>query len=82
MALNPPAGIGELHGALHKSLADVALVYSQTPLSYPPGSKWQYSNTGIAVLARRLLDSAQYNAVGEGQRRGRTELAERRRRRT
>ena len=54
MALNPPAGIGELHGALHKSLADVALVYSQTPLSYAPGSKWQYSNTGIAVLARVL----------------------------
>jgi len=54
MALNPPAGIGELHGALHKSLADVALVYSQTPLSYVPGSKWQYSNTGIAVLARVL----------------------------
>ena len=54
MALNPPAGIGELHGALHKSLADVALVYSQTPLTYAPGSKWQYSNTGIAVLARVL----------------------------
>ncbi len=54
MALNPPAGIGELHGALHKSLADVALVYSQTPLSYVPGSKWQYSNTGLAVLARVL----------------------------
>ncbi len=54
MALNPPAGIGELHGALHKSLADVALVYSQTPLSYTPGTKWQYSNTGIAVLARVL----------------------------
>ncbi len=54
MALNPPAGIGELHGALQKSLADVALVYSQTPLSYVPGSKWQYSNTGIAVLARVL----------------------------
>ncbi len=54
MALNPPAGIGELHGALHKTLADVALVYSQTPLSYVPGTKWQYSNTGIAVLARVL----------------------------
>lgn len=52
MALNPPAGIGELHGALHKSLADVALVYSQTPLSYAPGSKWSYSNAGMAVLAR------------------------------
>lgn len=54
MPLNPPPGIGELHGALHKPLADVALVYSQTPPGYPPGSKWQYSNGGIAVLARIL----------------------------
>jgi CubicO group peptidase (beta-lactamase class C family) len=54
LPLNPPPGIGELHGALHKPLADVALVYSQTPVSYPPGSKWQYSNAGIAVLARIL----------------------------
>lgn len=52
MRLNPPAGIGELHGALHKSLADVALVYSQTPLDHEPGTKWQYSNAGLATLAR------------------------------
>lgn len=52
MPLNPPPGIGELHGALHKSLADVALVLSQQPLEFEPGSKWQYSNTGIAALAR------------------------------
>lgn len=52
MPLNPPAGIGELHGALHKSLADVALVLSQQPLEFEPGTKWQYSNTGIAALAR------------------------------
>ncbi|MBM3782791.1 MAG: beta-lactamase family protein [Acidobacteria bacterium] len=52
MMLNPPPGIGELHGALHKSLADVSLVLSQQPLEFEPGSKWQYSNTGTAVLAR------------------------------
>ncbi|MBL8239566.1 MAG: beta-lactamase family protein [Bryobacterales bacterium] len=52
MMLNPPPGIGELHGALHKSLADVTLVLSQQPLEFEPGSKWQYSNTGIATLAR------------------------------
>jgi len=52
MMLNPPAGIGELHGALHKSLADVTLVLSQQPLEFEPGAKWQYSNTGIAALAR------------------------------
>lgn len=52
MMLNPPPGIGELHGALHKSLADVALVLSQQPLEFEPGTRWQYSNTGIAALAR------------------------------
>ncbi len=52
MVLNPPAGIGELHGALHKTLAEVVLIYSQTPIQFEPGSKWQYSNAGIATLAR------------------------------
>ncbi len=52
MMLNPPAGIGELHGALHKSLKDVALILSQQPLLFEPGTRWAYSNTGIAVLAR------------------------------
>jgi hypothetical protein len=33
------------------------------------------------AIAHRLLDGAQYNAIGEGQRRGRPELAQRRRRR-
>ncbi len=54
MILNPPPGIGELHGALHKSLADVILVASQQPLNFDPGAKWQYSNMGIAALARIL----------------------------
>jgi CubicO group peptidase (beta-lactamase class C family) len=52
MSLNPPPGIGELHGALHKTLAEAVLVISQQPLEFEPGSKWQYSNTGIATLAR------------------------------
>jgi CubicO group peptidase (beta-lactamase class C family) len=54
MMLNPPPGIGELHGALHKSLPEVALVISQQPLQFDPGTKWQYSNMGIAALARIL----------------------------
>jgi CubicO group peptidase (beta-lactamase class C family) len=33
-------------------LADVVLVESQQPLDFDPGTKWQYSNTGIAALAR------------------------------
>ena len=52
MSLNPPEGIKELHGALHKTLAEVVLVESQQPLEFDPGTKWQYSNNGIAALAR------------------------------
>ena len=52
MMLNPPPGIGELHGALHKTLAEVVYVVSQQPLEFEPGSKWQYSNMGIATVAR------------------------------
>lgn len=52
LATNPPPGIGELHGALHKSLAEVVLVVSQQPLNFDPGTRWLYSNLGIATLAR------------------------------
>ncbi|MBM3727889.1 MAG: beta-lactamase family protein [Acidobacteria bacterium] len=52
MPLNPPAGIGELPGALHKTLAEAVLVFSQQPLLFDPGTAWSYSNTGIATLAR------------------------------
>jgi CubicO group peptidase (beta-lactamase class C family) len=52
MMLNPPAGIQELHGALHKTLNEAVLVLSQQPLEFDPGTKWQYSNTGIASVAR------------------------------
>ena len=51
MILNPPPGIGELHGALHRTLAEVVLVESQQPLLFDPGTRWSYSNTGIAALA-------------------------------
>lgn len=54
MILNPPRAIGELHGALHKSLADVVLIESQQPLQFQPGTRWSYSNTGIAALARLI----------------------------
>jgi CubicO group peptidase (beta-lactamase class C family) len=52
MILNPPPGIGELHGALHRTLAEVVLVESQQPLLFDPGTRWSYSNNGIAALAR------------------------------
>jgi hypothetical protein len=52
MSLNPPPGIGELHGALHKTLAEAVAIFSQQPLEFEPGSKWQYSNTGLATAGR------------------------------
>jgi len=52
MMLNPPAAVGELHGALHVTLKEASLVFAQQPLLFQPGTKWSYSNTGIAALAR------------------------------
>jgi CubicO group peptidase (beta-lactamase class C family) len=52
MSTNPPEAMKELHGALNKTLAEAVLVESQQPLEFDPGTKWLYSNTGIAALAR------------------------------
>ncbi len=48
----PPPGIGELYQKLDRVLADAVLVFSQQPLDFEPGSKWNYSNAGIATLGR------------------------------
>jgi CubicO group peptidase (beta-lactamase class C family) len=75
MSTNPPEAIKELHGALHKTLAEVVLVESQQPLDFDPGTRWQYSNTGIAALARiievvsgmyfeKFLDSRIFQPLG------------------
>ena len=34
------------------TLGDMALLYSQRPLLFPPGSQWQYCNSGINTLGR------------------------------
>jgi CubicO group peptidase (beta-lactamase class C family) len=34
------------------SLAELAMAYSQQPLRFPPGTKWEYSNAGINTLGR------------------------------
>ena len=36
----------------HKTLAEVVAMGSQHPLDFEPGTKWQYSNIGIAALGR------------------------------
>ena len=50
LPLNPPPGIKELHGALHKTLAETVAIESQQPIDFDPGSKWHYSNGGIAAV--------------------------------
>ncbi len=34
------------------TLGEMVLAYSQLPLQFTPGSKWSYSNTGMATLGR------------------------------
>ena len=34
------------------SLAELVLLYSQRPLRFPPGSRWEYSNAGMNTLGR------------------------------
>ncbi len=48
----PPAGLAELYQKMDRPLADAALVYSQLPLEFEPGTEWRYSNPGIATLGR------------------------------
>jgi CubicO group peptidase (beta-lactamase class C family) len=52
MAGGPPAGIRELLSKLDRTLAEAVAIYSQQPLEFEPGTKWLYSNPGIATLGR------------------------------
>jgi len=54
MATLPPEGMGgvNFYYNMTKTLAEAASIYSQMPLDFDPGSQWQYSNPGIAVLGR------------------------------
>jgi CubicO group peptidase (beta-lactamase class C family) len=48
---NPP-GFGDLYAKRNRTLAEQAIALSQLPLTFEPGSKWAYCNTGIDLLAR------------------------------
>lgn len=51
--LGPAApGIGDIMIRMDRTLAEACLIYSQQPLLFDPGTRWEYSNTGIAVLGR------------------------------
>jgi CubicO group peptidase (beta-lactamase class C family) len=72
---SPPPGFAELYTQLHRTLADAVLVFSQQPLDFEPGSRWSYSNAGIATLGRiievtsgmsyeRFLDTRIFQPLG------------------
>lgn len=45
-------GIGDIMVKMDRTLAEACLVYSQQPLEFEPGTRWMYSNTGLATLGR------------------------------
>lgn len=47
-----PAGAADLYTRMDRPLAYAVTLFSQQPLDFEPGSKWQYSNSGIATLGR------------------------------
>src|SRR5262245_16131513 len=51
--LTHTSGVGDVPAPRAEcSLAELAMAYSQQPLRFPPGSKWEYSNAGINTLGR------------------------------
>jgi len=48
----PPETLDEAIARKTRTLADVVTLASQKPLDFDPGTKWQYSNLGIATLGR------------------------------
>jgi CubicO group peptidase (beta-lactamase class C family) len=48
----PPPGYPDLDRHPDFSLADAVKVIAGRPLSFPPGSKWAYSNAGMTTLGR------------------------------
>jgi len=47
-----PPGIAELLSKMDRTLAEAVAIYAQQPLEFEPGSRWLYSNPGIATLGR------------------------------
>jgi CubicO group peptidase (beta-lactamase class C family) len=50
----PPQGLGDLYTKRDHTLAEAVMAFSQSPLEYPPGSKWAYCNAGIDTLGRLI----------------------------
>lgn len=54
MIASPPPAIPDIYQKMDLSLKEAVSVFSQQPLDFEPGARWQYSNAGIATLGRVL----------------------------
>ena len=50
--VNPPEMVRNIMSTLDLTLAEAVSYYAQAPLEFEPGTRWKYSNAGIAVLGR------------------------------
>jgi len=51
--LTHTSGLGDVSSPRsHASLAELVMAYAREPLKFPPGSKWEYCNSGINTLGR------------------------------
>src|SRR5260370_28389052 len=49
---SPPDSSGDIYQKMDRTLAEGVSAFATRPLEFEPGSKWSYSNTGIATLGR------------------------------
>lgn len=47
-----PPGLEDLYAKRNRTLAEAVLAFSQRPLQFEPGTKWNYCNPGIDTLGR------------------------------
>jgi CubicO group peptidase (beta-lactamase class C family) len=52
MASMPPEHMKDFYSTLDRPLADTVKEFARQPLDFDPGTKWQYSNPGLATLGR------------------------------
>ena len=48
----PHAPLNDLYQKMDRTLAEVVPAFAKSPLEFEPGTRWLYSNTGIATLGR------------------------------
>lgn len=48
----PHAPLSDLYQKMDRTLAEAVKGFAEAPLEFDPGSRWLYSNTGIATLGR------------------------------